>query len=217
MGERSRSSDLGGKNSDFGWRGSAGWRSSKLTNSGTGVSLSLEGVSQMHSIPPGRLLTRRIVGSLEQSRNFRPRGAKSEFRPQWEEFRPRSWTDFGAGTPPTGGLAEHAFSSWQSTPASLQSTRPLLCRARFSMETPFPFFRAPFFWDLFFFSLFFFCLFLALQRLACLKCNLEPNCKHISGSLCCSHTPARSVLDFESFAGRGPFLDGRVSGAYQVE
>ena len=26
---------------------------------------------------------------------------------------------------------------------------------------------------------FFFCFFLALQRLARLKCNLEPNCKHI--------------------------------------
>ena len=30
-------------------------------------------------------------------------------------------------------------------------------------------------------------------------------------------TPARSVLDFESFAGRGHFLDGRVPGASQVE
>ena len=44
-------------------------------------------------------------------------------------------------------------------------------------ETPFPFFSGtPFFWDpLFSFFLFF----LALQRLARLKCNLEPNCKHI--------------------------------------
>ena len=44
-------------------------------------------------------------------------------------------------------------------------------------ETPFPFFLGdPFFWDpLFSFFLFF----LALQRLARLKCNLEPNCKHI--------------------------------------
>ena len=74
------------------------------------------------------------------------------------------------------------------------------------------FFGTPFFWDPLFF-----CFFLALQRLARLKCNLEPNCKHISGSLCCSHTPARSVLGFESFAGRGRFLDGRVLGACQIE
>ena len=37
------------------------------------------------------------------------------------------------------------------------------------------------------------------------------------GSLCCSRTPARSVLGFEPFAGRGRFLDGRVLGACQVE
>ena len=37
------------------------------------------------------------------------------------------------------------------------------------------------------------------------------------GSLFCSLTPARSVLDFESFAGRGQMLDGRVLGASQVE
>ena len=44
-------------------------------------------------------------------------------------------------------------------------------------ETPFPFFSGtPFFGT--FFS-FFFCFSLALQRLARLKCNLEPNCKHI--------------------------------------
>ena len=30
-------------------------------------------------------------------------------------------------------------------------------------------------------------------------------------------TPARSVLDFKSFAGRGHFLDGQVPGACQVE
>ena len=82
-------------------------------------------------------------------------------------------------------------------------------------ETPFPFFSGtPFFGTPFFL---FFCFFLALQRLARLKCNLEPNCKHIYGSLFCSHTPARSVLDFESFAGRGQMLDGRVLGASQVE
>ena len=45
-------------------------------------------------------------------------------------------------------------------------------------ETPFPFFSGtPFFGTPCF--LFFFCFFLALQRLARLKCNLEPNCKHI--------------------------------------
>ena len=42
-------------------------------------------------------------------------------------------------------------------------------------------------------------------------------CKRIYKSLFCSHTPARSVLGFESFAGRGHFLDGRVPGASQVE
>ena len=42
-------------------------------------------------------------------------------------------------------------------------------------ETPFPFFSGtPFFGTPCF--LFFFCFFLALQRLARLKCNLEPNC-----------------------------------------
>ena len=39
----------------------------------------------------------------------------------------------------------------------------------------------------------------------------------ISRVIICSHTPARSVLDFESFAGRGQMLDGRVPGASQVE
>ena len=44
-------------------------------------------------------------------------------------------------------------------------------------ETPFPFFSGtPFFWTPCFL---FFLFFLALQRLARLKCNLEPNCKHI--------------------------------------
>ena len=48
----------------------------------------------------------------------------------------------------------------------------------FAKGNPFSlFFGDPFFWDpLFSFFLFFF---LALQRLARLKCNLEPNCKHI--------------------------------------
>ena len=41
----------------------------------------------------------------------------------------------------------------------------------------FPFFRGPLFLGPLVFFFFFF--FLALQRLARLKCNLEPNCKHI--------------------------------------
>ena len=50
------------------------------------------------------------------------------------------------------------------------------CQA-LSKETPFLFFfGTPFLGPLVFF---FFCFFLALQRLARLKCNLEPNCKHI--------------------------------------
>ena len=44
-------------------------------------------------------------------------------------------------------------------------------------ETPFPFFFGPLFLGPLVF--FFFCFFLALQRLARLKCNLEPNCKRI--------------------------------------
>ena len=45
-------------------------------------------------------------------------------------------------------------------------------------ETPFPVFSGtPFFGTSC--LLLFFCFFLALQRLARLKCNLEPNCKHI--------------------------------------
>ena len=55
----------------------------------------------------------------------------------------------------------------------------------------------------------FFCFFLALQGLARLKCNLEPNCKRL--------TPPRSVLDFEFFAGQGQMLDGQVLEASQVE
>ena len=44
-------------------------------------------------------------------------------------------------------------------------------------ETPFLFFSGPLFLGPLVF--FFFGFFLALQRLARLKCNLEPNCKHI--------------------------------------
>ena len=47
----------------------------------------------------------------------------------------------------------------------------------FAKGNPFSlFFGDPFFWDPLFS---FFLVFLALQRLARLKCNLEPNCKHI--------------------------------------
>ena len=71
----------------------------------------------------------------------------------------------------------------------LQNRDPKICaaiwlqvafqaRSSFAKRNPFSiFFGDPFFWDPLF--SFFFCFFLALQRLACLKCNLEPNCKHI--------------------------------------
>ena len=130
------------------------------------VSLSLEGVSQINSILPERLLA--LVRPASSCKTLR------------------------AGV-------------W------LQNSDPKICAA---IWLPL-FFGDPFFWDPLF--SFFFCFFLALQRLARLKCNLEPNCKHILGSLFCSHTPARCVLDFESFAGRGQMLDGRVLGASQVE
>ena len=66
----------------------------------------------------------------------------------------------------------------------------------------FPSFRDPFFGDPFFSFLFFF---LALQRLARLKCNLEPNCKHISGSLCCSHTPLAVSSELQQKKWRRPW------------
>ena len=48
---------------------------------------------------------------------------------------------------------------------------------------------------------------------------MQPGAKlqRISRGLYFAVTPARSVLDFESFAGRGQMLDGRVLGASQVE
>ena len=55
---------------------------------------------------------------------------------------------------------------------------------------------------------------ISFQGLALL--GILPN-RISSGSLFCSHTPAHSVLDFESFAGQGHFLDGQVPGASQVE
>ena len=58
-------------------------------------------------------------------------------------------------------------------PGCISSDVKLCQRNPFSL-----FFGDLFFWDPFF-SFFFFCFFLALQRLARLKCNLEPNCKHI--------------------------------------
>ena len=42
-------------------------------------------------------------------------------------------------------------------------------------------------------------------------------CRNAAAGHFCSLTPARSVLDFESFAGRGQMQDGRVLGASQVE
>ena len=78
-------------------------------------------------------------------------------------------------------------------------------------ETPFPFFSGtPFFGTPCFL---FFLFFLSPQRLARLKCNLEPNCCAYLGVFILP--PARSVLDFESFAGQGQMLDGRVLGAFR--
>ena len=76
----------------------------------------------------------------------------------------------------------------------------------------FPFFRDPFFWDpLFSFFLFF----LSPAKVGSLE--MQPGAKlQAYLGVFCSLTP-RSVLDFESFAGQGQMLDGRVSGASQVE
>ena len=82
-------------------------------------------------------------------------------------------------------------------------------------ETPFPFFRGPLFLGPLVFFFFFF--FLALQRLARLKCNLEPNCGAYLGVSILQPHACTQRLDFESFAGRGQMLDGRVLGASQVE
>ena len=55
------------------------------------------------------------------------------------------------------------------------------------------------------------------QSLTSLEMQPGAKFRHISRGHYCSHTPARSVLNFESFAGRGQMLDGRVLGASQVE
>ena len=54
------------------------------------------------------------------------------------------------------------------------------------------------------------------QSLTSLEMQPGAKLQRISRGLC-SHTPARSVLDFESFAGRGQMLDGRVLEASQVQ
>ena len=114
------------------------------------VSLSLEGVSQMDSILPERLLALvrpafdlvlRRIRSLK--RCVQACGCKI--------MTPRYAPQFGSRL---------HFKRCQALPK----------------ETPFPFFRGPLFLGP---LVFFFCFFLALQRLARLKCNLEPNCKHI--------------------------------------
>ena len=63
----------------------------------------------------------------------------------------------------------------------------------------------------------FFYLFLALQRLARLKCNLEPNCGAYLG---CSHTPARLriLCRTRSFPGRtsARSLSGRIESVWET-
>ena len=83
----------------------------------------------------------------------------------------------------------------------------------FAKGTPFPFFSGTFFWDPLFS---FFCFFLALQRLARLKCNLEPNCGAYLGVIilqphaCAQRFRLRILRRTRSNA-------GRVLGASQVE
>ena len=76
------------------------------------------------------------------------------------------------------------------------------------------FFGDPFFWDPLF-SVFLF--FLSPAKVGSLEMQPGAKLQAYLGSLFCSHAPARSVLDFESFTGRGQMLDGRVLGASQVE
>ena len=84
------------------------------------------------------------------------------------------------------------------------------------------FFGTPFFGTLFFLL---FCFFLALQSLARLKCNLEPNCKHISGTSFCSHTAPRTqrfrfriLRRTRSFPGRtsARSLSGRIESIWET-
>ena len=111
---------------------------------------------------------------------------------------------------------------------SLQST--LVCRAhlRFFAErsslqhsslqsqamssvakgNPFSLFWGPFF---------FFCFFLSPAKVGSLEMQPGAKLQAYLGVVMLQPLPARSVLGFESFAGRGQMLDGQVSGAYQVE
>ena len=79
----------------------------------------------------------------------------------------------------------------------------------FAKGNPFSlFFGDPFFLDPFFS---FFLFFLSPTKVGSLE--MQPGAKLQAYSL----TPPRSVLDFESFAGRRQMLDGRVSEASQVQ
>ena len=78
----------------------------------------------------------------------------------------------------------------------------------------FPFFRGPLFLGP---LVFFFLFFLSPAKVGSLEMQPGAKLQAYLGVSICSLTPARSVLDFESFAGRGQMLDGRVLGASQVE
>ena len=88
--------------------------------------------------------------------------------------------------------------------------------------SPFPFFRGPLFLGPLVF--FFFCFFSALQRLARLKCNLEPNCKHLGVSILQPHAFTqrdrlrRILCRTRSNAGRTSVrsLSGRISAIWET-
>ena len=85
----------------------------------------------------------------------------------------------------------------------------------FAKENPF----SLFFWGPLFLGplVFFFFFFLSPAKVGSLEMQPGAKLQAYLGSLFCSLTPARSVLDFESFAGQGQMLDGRVLQASQVE
>ena len=88
----------------------------------------------------------------------------------------------------------------------------------FAKGNPFSlFFGDPFFWDPFFFFFLFFCFFLSPAKVGSLEMQPGAKLQAYLGVSILQLTPARSVLDVESFAGRGQMLDGRVLGASQVE
>ena len=80
----------------------------------------------------------------------------------------------------------------------------------FAKGNPFSlFFGDPFFWDpLFSFFLFF----LSPAKVGSLEMQPGAKLQAYLGVSILQPTLARSVLDFESFAGRGQMLDGRVLG-----